>query len=168
MQTRSSLSDCGFNDELEVITFIEVNGMSRDKQHWMNLVSVGGLYAPRDLVRAVLAPEQGLQKRVLDLGPSGLLSSSQSLMSRVLGCGSATWLVVLSPNQDHVPYLAHDCRPLSMAREFPHAEVVGVVSSCAHIRETQRDRGLFHRISLPLRFRTTRPQTSGSNLTTSA
>lgn len=34
----------------------------------MNLIGVGGLYAPVDLVQSVLANEPGPPKRILDLG----------------------------------------------------------------------------------------------------
>ncbi|EJD53301.1 S-adenosyl-L-methionine-dependent methyltransferase [Auricularia subglabra TFB-10046 SS5] len=42
-----------------------------DKQHLMLLVAIGGLYIAKDTVRRALAPEEGVQRRILDLGTGG-------------------------------------------------------------------------------------------------
>jgi hypothetical protein len=42
----------------------------RNKQHMALLLAVGGLYPAPNVVNAVLASEEGVQKRILDLGKS--------------------------------------------------------------------------------------------------
>ncbi|KZV85115.1 S-adenosyl-L-methionine-dependent methyltransferase [Exidia glandulosa HHB12029] len=42
-----------------------------DKQHLMHLIAIGGLYIAKDAVRRALAPEAGVQRRILDLGTGG-------------------------------------------------------------------------------------------------
>ena len=49
----------------------------RDKQHLIQLVTVGGLYVPREEVQAALAPEPGITKRILDLGEHSRFNFSQ-------------------------------------------------------------------------------------------
>ncbi|KAG8762237.1 hypothetical protein FRC15_008604, partial [Serendipita sp. 397] len=66
-----------------------------DKQHTAIILGMGGLYPAAEQVKAILQPEPGNAKRVLDLG-----------------CGTGVWAV-------------------EMAKEFPHAEVIGVdLSPC--------------------------------------
>jgi hypothetical protein len=43
---------------------------SRNKQHMAFVLALGGLYPTPQIVNAVLAPEEGVQKRILDLGKS--------------------------------------------------------------------------------------------------
>ncbi|KAG8757019.1 hypothetical protein FRC14_002450 [Serendipita sp. 396] len=61
-----------------------------DKQHIAIVLGLGGLYPAQEEVQAILAPQDGETKRILDLG-----------------CGTGIWTI-------------------EMAKEFPHAEVVGV------------------------------------------
>jgi hypothetical protein len=43
-------------------------GPHRNKQHIAFVLGVGGLYPNAEIVRAVLAPQEGTQKKILDLG----------------------------------------------------------------------------------------------------
>ncbi|KAG8868469.1 hypothetical protein FRC20_003315 [Serendipita sp. 405] len=61
-----------------------------EKQHIAVVIGLGGLYPAKEEVQAVLKPQEGETKRILDLG-----------------CGTGTWAI-------------------EMAREYPHAEVIGV------------------------------------------
>ncbi|KAG8800376.1 hypothetical protein FRC16_003049, partial [Serendipita sp. 398] len=61
-----------------------------EKQHIAVVIGLGGLYPAKEEVRAILQPQEGETKRILDLG-----------------CGTGTWAI-------------------EMAREYPHAQVVGV------------------------------------------
>jgi hypothetical protein len=40
----------------------------RDKQHRGITLGLGGLYPEPEVVRAILAPEDGVTKRIIDLG----------------------------------------------------------------------------------------------------
>jgi len=40
----------------------------RDKQHRAITLALGGLYPAPEVVHAILAPENGIKKRILDLG----------------------------------------------------------------------------------------------------
>jgi hypothetical protein len=59
--------------EFEAIntTLILIYGNSpSNKQHIAVVLGLGALYPARDVVRAVLAPEDGVTKKILDLGMS--------------------------------------------------------------------------------------------------
>ena len=42
-----------------------------DKQHVTHILALGALYQDRESVRRVLAPEDGVEKRILDCGAGG-------------------------------------------------------------------------------------------------
>lgn len=79
-----------------------------DMQHAMLKMSIEGLYAPRDLVRARLSPRDGPAPGVLDLG-----------------CGSGLWCVHDVDIVDW-PLTESRVRAIQMAEEFEHSEVLGI------------------------------------------
>lgn len=53
----------------------KTNTIPRNKQHIAFVIGVGGLYPDPEVVRGVLAPEEGKNKKILDLGaPSSSFS----------------------------------------------------------------------------------------------
>lgn len=42
--------------------------IARNKQHVATILALGGLYPAPDIVGAILAPQEGERKRILDLG----------------------------------------------------------------------------------------------------
>lgn len=76
----------------------------RNKQHVALILALGGLYPARKVVQAALAPQDGVERRILDLG-----------------CGSGVWYGTHSANLNE----AHSSRAIAMAKEFPHAQVLG-------------------------------------------
>lgn len=65
--TRSG-HDCRHRCDLRECGRIDVH--DRDKQHIAVVLGLGGLYPAKDTVRALLAPQTGEQKAILDLGES--------------------------------------------------------------------------------------------------
>lgn len=68
MQTRVNTVDCTKTIRSICYNTESYERLSRDKQHLVQLVCVGGLYVPKADVQAMLAPEPGVTKRILDLG----------------------------------------------------------------------------------------------------
>jgi hypothetical protein len=72
--------------------------LRRNKQHAALTLALDGLYLARDTVKAILAPQEGKNKTVLDLGP--FLHRYSSFTDRltlliVPGCGSGVWYVAV-------------------------------------------------------------------------
>lgn len=65
-----------------------------DTQHNCNKLALGGLFAPMDLVNEVLKPEEGKQKRVMDLGT-----------------GSGIWAIEMAQEFPHVEIVGLDLAP---------------------------------------------------------
>ncbi|KIM23714.1 hypothetical protein M408DRAFT_27671 [Serendipita vermifera MAFF 305830] len=66
-----------------------------DKQHRAITLGLGGLYPAPDVVRAVLAPQEGVSKRVLDLG-----------------CGTGIWSIEMAREFPHCYILGIDLAPV--------------------------------------------------------
>jgi hypothetical protein len=49
---------------------ISAGAVPRERNHLMHLVALGRLYMEEDKVRRILAPQDGVKKRILDLGQS--------------------------------------------------------------------------------------------------
>ncbi|KIM23716.1 hypothetical protein M408DRAFT_251572 [Serendipita vermifera MAFF 305830] len=69
-----------------------------DKQHRAITLGLGGLYPAPDVVRAILAPQEGVSKRALDLG-----------------CGTGIWSIEMAREFPHCGILGIDLAPVPMA-----------------------------------------------------
>ena len=78
----------------------------RNAQHKAITIGLGGLYPAPEVVRAILAPQEGIIKRIVDLGRY-IYIPSMSIFRTLVGCGTGVWAC-------------------EMAREFPHCQVLGV------------------------------------------
>jgi len=61
----------------------------RDTQHRVFVLGLGGLYPVPEVIRAILAPQDGLTKKIIDLGEVFIIRPSFSDQS--LGCGTGIW-----------------------------------------------------------------------------
>ncbi|KAG8808717.1 hypothetical protein FRC17_003817, partial [Serendipita sp. 399] len=66
-----------------------------DKQHTAVVLGLGGLYPAREEVQAILAPQKGETKRILDLG-----------------CGTGIWAIQMSLEYPHASILGVDLAPV--------------------------------------------------------
>jgi hypothetical protein len=57
------------------------------------ILALGGLCPAPEMVNAVLAPEEGVQKRILDLGTC-TTNSFVELMRRYAGTGTGIWYAI--------------------------------------------------------------------------
>lgn len=69
-------------------------------QHKAFSIGFGGLYPAPEIVRAVLAPQEGVTKRILDLG-----------------CGSGIWCTEMAREFPHCDVLGVDLAPVSVLPE---------------------------------------------------
>ncbi|KAG8967240.1 hypothetical protein FRC03_010315 [Tulasnella sp. 419] len=72
-----------------------------DKQHLAQLLIVGGLYLPKELVESILAPREGVERAILDLGS-----------------GSGSWAIEMANAFPHAQVVGIDLAPTT-TKELP-------------------------------------------------
>lgn len=89
-----------FNTLSEVYPLPADDGDRLDKQHRAFSLSLGGLYPAPEVVRAALAPQAGVTKRILDIG-----------------CGSGIWCTEMAREFPHCQVLGIDLAPVPLDPE---------------------------------------------------
>jgi hypothetical protein len=93
----------------------------RNKQHTAIVLGLGGLYPEPETVQALLAPNDGEKKRILDLGRYFALHVE--CMTHLYQDAAPVSGVFIY--ESCIPDLTF-VRALAMASDFPHCEVVGI------------------------------------------
>lgn len=92
--------DREFNVLNELYSLPADDGNRLDKQHRAYCIILQGLYPDPETVRAVLAPEAGVTKRIMDIG-----------------CGSGIWCTEMSREFPHCQVLGIDLAPVPLLPE---------------------------------------------------
>ncbi|KAG8823122.1 hypothetical protein FRC17_009400 [Serendipita sp. 399] len=103
--TETKISTFSYQSDRDALKYLrEAHGRRHsDKQHTAIILGMGGLYPAAEQVRAILQPEPGVTKRILDLG-----------------CGTGVWTLAMSLEHPHAEVIGVDLSPCPIsADELP-------------------------------------------------